>query len=236
MTHQQRKAFLGNIKLWIYSPQIFTSSTRPAIEFDSGQISAGSSTSLNYDKVRRRLCPYTKNTSGINDSMYHHCYVVTRPTRVRRALTTIFVMAGGQGLRKTCTRLHKNKLMVIEMYQQQSPRYLSIATEAWAVEAKRKYFSVFVANFAKKNMRANKFCCPNRALASSKTFFPVTCDKTHVGCEREKGSIHIRNADTISLYGSSSPSTRRSHPKLEYSWRSVSSPDITALRRKILIY
>ncbi len=113
-----------------------TSSTRPAIEIDPGQISAGSGTSLNYDKVRREW--YTNNASDTNDSVYHHCYVVTRPTRVPCALTAIFVMAGGQGLRKRCTRLHKNKLIVIDVYQQQSPRYLSITTEVWAIKVKKE--------------------------------------------------------------------------------------------------
>ncbi len=129
----------GNIKQWIhYFPQIlFTSSTRPAVDTDSGQIFACSGTSLNYDKVRRRIFPWTNNASDTNDIVYHHCNVETRPTRVPCALTTIFVMAGRQGL--TCTRLHKNKLIVMKVYQQQSPRYLSISTEAWAVKAKGNY-------------------------------------------------------------------------------------------------
>jgi hypothetical protein len=118
----RRKIIQGNIKQWIYSLQMgFTSSTRPAMDLDSGQISAGSSTSLNYYKVRRRLYPYTNNASDTDDSVYHHCYVVTRPTRVPCALTTIFVMAGRQGLRKTCTRLHKNKLAVIDMLPTAEP-------------------------------------------------------------------------------------------------------------------
>ena len=127
-----------NIKQWIYSLQMwFTSSTRPAIVTDSGQISAGIGTPLNYDKVRRRLpCPLlTNNASDTNNSVNHHCYVVTRPTRVPCALTTIFVMADRQGLRQTCTRLHINKQIVIDVYQQQSPRYLSIAIEACAMKA-----------------------------------------------------------------------------------------------------
>ncbi len=70
------------------------------------------------------------NASGTIDSVDHHCYVVTRPTRVPCALTTIFIMAGRQGLRKTCTRLHNNKQIVIDVYQQQSPRNLSITTKA----------------------------------------------------------------------------------------------------------
>ena len=108
----RRKTSLGNIKQWMYFPQMeFTFSTRPAIDLDLGQISAGSGTSLNYDKVKRSLCSWwTNNASAINDIAYHHCYVETRPTRVICALTTVFVMAGRQGLRKKCTRLHTNWL------------------------------------------------------------------------------------------------------------------------------
>ncbi len=135
----------------------YTSSTRPAIDIDIGQISTGSSTSLNYDKVRMGLCPHTNNASDTNDSMFHHCSIVTRPTCVPCAFTTIFVIAGRQGLHKTYTRLHKNKLIVIDVNQQQSPRYLSISTEAWAMKTKG-IDSVLVAHFAKKNMWAHKFC------------------------------------------------------------------------------
>jgi hypothetical protein len=67
----RRKTFLGNIKQRIYSPKIgLTSSTRPAIDLDFGQISAGSGTSLNCDKVRSRLCPLTNNASDSNDRVY----------------------------------------------------------------------------------------------------------------------------------------------------------------------
>ncbi len=59
-----KKNIPGNIKLGL------TSSTRPAIDIDFGQISAGGGTSLNYDKVMRRgLCPYTDNASDTNDTV-----------------------------------------------------------------------------------------------------------------------------------------------------------------------
>ncbi len=109
-------------------------------------------------------------------------------------------MAGRQGLRKACTRLDKNKLIVMSVYQQHCPtRYLSTVAEAWAMRAKGNDFQCSWHKSWKKSMCAHKFLS-QWVFASSETFFPVTCSKTQVGCERETGRDIIRNADTISIY------------------------------------
>jgi hypothetical protein len=74
----------------------------------------------------------SSNDDDTNDT--HHCYIETRPTRVPCTLTTIFVMACRQDLSMNCTRLQEKKRVIV-VYQQQSPRCLSISTEAWATKA-----------------------------------------------------------------------------------------------------
>ncbi len=194
-----RKTFQGNIEQWIYFPQIwFTSSTSPAIDIDVGQISAGSGTSLNYDKARRG---------------YFH----ERNVRVILMTLRITIVTSKRGQPASHAHLQLCSSWLIdkvyikhvkdckktnfcnERVPAAEPSESIYYSRGLNNEGKRKWLSVIVAHFANKSTCTDKFC-PSRVLASSETFFPVTCNKTQVGCERRWNRDKIRNADTISVY------------------------------------